>query len=69
VSASPIVYVYTSEQTGSLLARGNEMEFQGFGGFDECAKCRKDDHVYEWVTTSGAVRFYCIKCQPLEGVA
>ena len=45
------------------------MELQGFGGFDECAKCGKDDHVYEWVTTSGAVRFYCAKCQPLKGVA
>lgn len=41
------------------------MELQGFGGVDECRKCGKESHVYEWVTDTGSVHFYCPECKPV----
>ena len=42
------------------------MELQGYGGVDECAMCHTDQTVYEWVTTSGAVKFICMDCKPIN---
>lgn len=42
-----------------------DLEFVGFGGVDECRKCGKDSHVYEWNTPTGAVHFYCPICKAL----